>query len=99
MSARSLRQKKNGEQFLTMTLRDRTGTLSAVCWEAAASLQEIASRAPSCTSTGRYELHERWGAQLTVQALAPRQRATTRSPTSWRRRRSSPARWRPTFAA
>ncbi len=71
VSARSIRQKKNGEQFLTMTLRDRSGTLSAVCWEADSSLQEIAQPGAVVHTTGRFEMHERWGAQLTVQALAP----------------------------
>jgi 3'-5' exoribonuclease len=71
VSARSLRQKKNGEQFLTMTLRDRTGTLSAVCWDEASSLQEIAQPGAVVMASGRYELHERWGPQLTVQGLSP----------------------------
>jgi len=70
VSARSLRQKKNGEHFLTMTLRDRSGTLSAVCWEDASSLQQIAQPGAVVRATGRFEMHERWGAQLTVQALA-----------------------------
>ena len=70
VSARSVRQKKNGEHFLTMTLRDCSGTLSAVCWEADSSIQEIAQPGAVVHVTGRYELHERWGAQLTVQGLA-----------------------------
>jgi 3'-5' exoribonuclease len=70
VSARSLRQKKNGEHFMTMTLRDRSGTLSAVCWEDASSLQQIAQPGAVVHATGRFEMHERWGAQLTVQALA-----------------------------
>jgi 3'-5' exoribonuclease len=69
VSARSLRQRKNGEHFLTLTLRDRTGTMSAVCWENATSLNEIAALGAVVGITGRYELHERWGPQLTVQAL------------------------------
>jgi 3'-5' exoribonuclease len=70
VSARSLRQKKNGEHFLTMTLRDSTGTLSAVCWEDASSLAEVAELGAVVQVTGRYELHARYGAQLTVKALA-----------------------------
>jgi 3'-5' exoribonuclease len=69
VSARSLRQKKNGEHFLTMTLRDSTGTISAVCWEDASSLQKIAELGAVVHVTGRYEQHERYGAQLTVKAL------------------------------
>ena len=73
VSARSLRQKKNGEHFLTMTLRDGSGTLPAVCWDEAPALHEIAELGAVIRVTGRYERHERWGAQLTVQALAPAQ--------------------------
>jgi 3'-5' exoribonuclease len=73
VSARSMRQKKNGEHFLTLTLRDRTGTLSAVCWDDAPSLKEIAVLGAVVGVTGRYELHERWGPQLTVQALVAAQ--------------------------
>jgi 3'-5' exoribonuclease len=70
VSARSLRTKKNGEHFLTLTLRDCTGTLSAVCWDDASSLQEVARPGSAVHATGRFERHERWGAQLTVQTLA-----------------------------
>jgi 3'-5' exoribonuclease len=70
VSDRSLRQKKNGEHFLTMTLRDSTGTLSAVCWEDASSLAEIAELGAVVHVTGRYELHARYGAQLSVKGLA-----------------------------
>jgi 3'-5' exoribonuclease len=70
VSARSLRQKKNGEHFLTMTLRDSSGAVSAVCWEDASSLQKTAEPGAVVHVTGRYELHERYGSQLTVKALA-----------------------------
>jgi 3'-5' exoribonuclease len=68
--ARTLRQRRSGEHFLTLTLRDRTGTLAAVCWENAASLQEVAQPGVVVRAVGRFERHERWGAQLTVQTLA-----------------------------
>ena len=70
VSARSLRQRKNGEPFLTLTLRDCTGTLSAICWDDATSLQEIAEPGGVVRASGRFERHERWGAQLTVQKLS-----------------------------
>jgi 3'-5' exoribonuclease len=70
VSARSVRQRKNGEHFLTMTLRDSTGTVPAVCWEEASSYEKIAELGAVVHVTGRYELHERYGAQLTVKALA-----------------------------
>jgi 3'-5' exoribonuclease len=69
VSARSLRQRKTGEPFLTLTLRDRTGAMSAVCWDEAKPLSEIATLGAVVGVKGRYELHERWGPQLTVQGL------------------------------
>ena len=70
VSARSLRQRRSGEHFLTLTLRDRTGALPAVCWENAAALQEIAEPGAVVRVVGRFERHERWGTQLNVQTLA-----------------------------
>jgi 3'-5' exoribonuclease len=69
VSARSLRRRKNGDPFLTLTLRDRTGTMAAVCWEDASSLGEIAEVGAVVGVTGRFEMHQRWGAQLTVQGM------------------------------
>jgi 3'-5' exoribonuclease len=70
VTARSLRQKRNGEHFLTMTLRDSTGSVSAVCWDGASAVHELAEQGSAVRVTGRYELHERYGGQLTVQSLA-----------------------------
>src|SRR5919108_1385431 len=70
VSARSLRQKRNGEHFLTMTLRDATGTLPAICWENASVLHDVAEPGAAVHVTGRYELRERYGAQLTVHQLS-----------------------------
>ena len=69
VSARSVRQKRNGEHFLTLTLRDSTGTLSAVCWDDASTLQKVAELGAAVKVTGRYELHETYGAQLTVKTM------------------------------
>ena len=70
VSQRSLHRKKNGEDFLRLTLRDCTGTLSAVCWEDAGSLHDVAVSGVAVRVTGRYEVSDRWGPQLTVQSLA-----------------------------
>jgi 3'-5' exoribonuclease len=70
VNQRSLHKKKNGEDFLRLTLRDCTGTLAAVCWEDAASLHELASPGVVVRVAGRYEVSDRWGPQLTLQKLA-----------------------------
>ena len=69
VSARSMREKKNGEQYITMTLRDRTGTVQAVCWDGVEPLQELAAPGAVVRVTGRFDQHERYGPQLTVQGL------------------------------
>jgi 3'-5' exoribonuclease len=69
VSQRSLHKKKNGEDFLRLTLRDCTGILPAVCWENAGSLHELASPGAAVRAGGRYEVSDRWGPQLTVETL------------------------------
>jgi 3'-5' exoribonuclease len=69
VSQRSLHRKKNGEDFLRLTLRDCTGTLPAVCWDNAAALHDLASPGAAVRAGGRYEVNERWGPQLTVETL------------------------------
>jgi 3'-5' exoribonuclease len=69
VSQRSLHRKKNGEDFLRLTLRDCTGTLPAVCWDNAAALHDLASPGAAVRAGGRYEVSERWGPQLTVETL------------------------------
>jgi 3'-5' exoribonuclease len=70
VNQRSLHKKKNGEDFLRLTLRDSTGTLPAVCWDDAAACYELTSPGAAVRAVGRYEITERWGPQLTVQRLA-----------------------------
>ena len=68
---RSLRKKKNGEDFLTLVLADCTGTVPAVCWDDAQKLHELAEPRSAVRARGRFAVSERFGAQLTVHALAP----------------------------
>src|SRR5919198_6727316 len=69
VNQRSLHKKKNGEDFLRLTLRDCTGTLAAVCWEDAGTLHDLASPGVAVRAVGRYEVSDRWGPQLTLQKL------------------------------
>ena len=67
---RSLRKKRNGEDFLRLTLSDSTGSVPAVCWDDATQAHELAEPGDAVRVKGRYEVSERYGPQLTVQALA-----------------------------
>lgn len=70
VNQRSLHKKKNGEDFLRLTLRDCTGSLPAVCWDDAARFHEVASPGAAVRAIGRYEISDRWGPQLTLEKLA-----------------------------
>jgi 3'-5' exoribonuclease len=67
---RELRPRRNGEDFLTLTLGDATGALKAVCWDEAASFHALAPSGAAVRVRGRYSVHERYGPQLKVEALA-----------------------------
>jgi 3'-5' exoribonuclease len=66
---RSLRKKRNGDDYLRLTLADATGTLSAVCWEDAPAYSELAAPGAAVQVRGRYSVDERFGPQLTVELL------------------------------
>jgi len=63
---RSLRKKRNGEDFLRLTLGDASGTLPAVAWEGAIDMHELCGAGVAVRVRGRFEISERFGPQLTV---------------------------------
>src|SRR4249920_1270871 len=63
---RSLRKKRNGEDFLKLTLADASGTLGAVAWEGALDMHELCGAGVAVRVRGRFEVSERYGPQLTV---------------------------------
>jgi 3'-5' exoribonuclease len=66
---RSMRKKRNGEDYLRLTLADASGTLAAVAWEATTDLLDLCGPGAVVRVRGRFEISERYGPQLTVQAL------------------------------
>jgi 3'-5' exoribonuclease len=66
---RSLRKKRNGDDFLRLTLGDCTGSLPAVRWEEATECHAIAEPGEAVRVNGRYGVDARYGPQLTVEAL------------------------------
>jgi 3'-5' exoribonuclease len=67
---RSLRKKKNGEDFLRLTLSDTTGSLPAICWEGALEAHDLAEPGGAVRVKGRYAVSDRFGPQLTIEAVA-----------------------------
>ena len=66
-----VRSRRDGGEYLKLTLGDRTGTVPAMVWE------EIVQARASCLPgevvfiTGRYSVHARFGAQIQVQSVRP----------------------------
>jgi 3'-5' exoribonuclease len=66
---REVRSKRDGGEYLRLVLGDRTGTVQAMVWEAIADLMRCCETGACVRVVGRYDLHPRYGAQLTVRGL------------------------------
>jgi 3'-5' exoribonuclease len=66
-----VRTKRDGGQFLKLSLGDRTGQLTAIVWDGVADVRELCQAGKPLHVRGRYEVHPRWGAQLALRALRP----------------------------
>jgi 3'-5' exoribonuclease len=66
---RKLSQKRNGEDFLRLTLSDNTGSRPAVCWDNARDVHELAEPGSPVRVTAQYSVSDRYGPQLTVKSL------------------------------
>ena len=66
---RERRSKRDGGEYLKLSLGDRTGTIGAMVWERAADV--AASCEPGCAVrvTGRFSVSPRYGGQLNVRTL------------------------------
>ena len=68
---RETRQKRNGEDFLQLTLGDRTGTVKAVSWEEVAERRTLTGLGAIVWVRGEFKDDARWGATLTIRELRP----------------------------
>ncbi|MGI8593934.1 MAG: hypothetical protein ACR2ML_06135, partial [Solirubrobacteraceae bacterium] len=66
-----LRRRREGTEYIKLTLGDRTGTLAAVAWDGVADLSPIARPGIAVRVCGRYAVHARYGPQLVVTSLRP----------------------------
>ena len=67
--AAELRAKRDGGQFLKLSLGDRTGRLVAIVWDGVADVRDLCQAGRPLHVRGRYEVHPRWGAQLALGSL------------------------------
>jgi 3'-5' exoribonuclease len=63
------RSRRDGGEFLKLTLGDRTGSVPAVVWDGVSDVRDACLAGEVVLVTGRYNIHPRFGPQLTVQGL------------------------------
>jgi len=71
-----VRRKRDGEEFLKVTLADRSGAVGAMVWEGVAQVRELCVHGRPVRVVGRFTVHPRYGAQLTPCALRPAEEGT-----------------------
>ncbi|UGS39037.1 3'-5' exoribonuclease YhaM family protein [Capillimicrobium parvum] len=64
-----VRQKRDGREFLKLTLADRTGRVTATIWDGAAELGRHVQPGVAVRVIGRFGSHPRYGAEIVVRAL------------------------------
>jgi len=64
-----LRSRRDGGEYLKLTLGDRTGSVPAMVWEGVAEVRDLCAPGAIVHATGRFSLHPRFGPQLTIQGL------------------------------
>ncbi len=66
-----LRHRRDGGEYLRLTLADRTGTLSAVAWDDASDAASAARPGTVVWVCGRFAVHQRYGPQLVLNRVRP----------------------------
>ena len=66
---REIRTKRDGAEYLRLTLGDRSGAVAAGIWDGVADLSALCEAGCAVHVTGRYSVHERYGAQVLVKTL------------------------------
>ena len=68
---RELRKRGDGSEYLRLSLGDRTGAVVGVASDGARELEPLCDPGACVRVSGRYELHPRYGAPVTVRRLRP----------------------------
>jgi 3'-5' exoribonuclease len=66
-----LRKRRDGSEYLKLSLADRTGAVVGIVSEDARDLADACEAGTCLHVAGRYELHPRYGTQITVHAVRP----------------------------
>jgi 3'-5' exoribonuclease len=65
------RRRRDGAEFLKVVLGDKSGGVPAMIWEDVAQALELCRAGSPVHVVGRYEVHQRWGAQIAILQLKP----------------------------
>ncbi|HYH62280.1 MAG TPA: HD domain-containing protein [Solirubrobacterales bacterium] len=66
---RSRLTRRNGDDFVKLTLGDRTGTVEAVAWEGVDECFECSQPGGIVFVEGRFSVHARYGPKVTIEAI------------------------------
>jgi 3'-5' exoribonuclease len=65
------RVKRDGGEFLRLTLGDRSGHVVAMVWDDVADVTPLLAAGQPVRVVGRYVVHPRYGPQVNLRALRP----------------------------
>jgi 3'-5' exoribonuclease len=66
-----LRQRRDGSEYLTLTLGDSTGNLGAIVRDEVTAARELCRPGTVVWASGAFSEHERFGPQLAVESIRP----------------------------
>jgi 3'-5' exoribonuclease len=66
-----VRLKRDGREYLKLTLGDRSCRVGAMIWDGVDQVAELVHAGRPVRVIGRYGVHARYGAQITIRALRP----------------------------
>ncbi len=66
-----MRAKRDGGDFLKITLGDKSGALTAMVWDGVEQVKAVCLAGRPIRVIGRHDIHPRYGAQVTIRALRP----------------------------
>src|SRR5437764_4887400 len=66
-----LRTRRDGGEYLKLTIGDRTGSVPAIVWDGVVDARDLCVPGDVVHACGRYAVHPRFGPQLTITALRP----------------------------
>jgi 3'-5' exoribonuclease len=71
VKAAEIRARRDGGDYLRLTLGDRTGSVVCMVWEQPGEVAELARAGSAVAVSGRYTVHPRFGPQINLRRLSP----------------------------